>query len=247
MSEQVSFLRLARSFFEHPLWKEERELSRAEAWLWLLANASFASEGRWVGDCCLTLQRGEQVASVRDLSCAWRWKKHRVERFLKSLKESGMIRTESRTGKTVISLVNYRFFNPGPDTIPDDSRTDPGQDPDTPYIREGKEGEKEIEREAPEMAGGEGIPPVTLEKAQKIAEMRGICTREIVEKWWLINDSKNWEGVRKWESSLKGYAVHMKGVESQNRIKGRGGAAGRNGGLAVSRVAKGVGAVAEVL
>ncbi len=247
MSEQVSFLRLARSFFEHELWREPREFSKAEAWLWLLQRAQITDQDVWHGSQCLNLRKGELVAPVRELAKRWNWSHSRVVRFLDWLRKRDMIGTRLETGKTVVLLKNYGVFNNGRDTNRNRGGTEAVQERYTPYIEEGKELEKEIEREAPEMAGGEGIPPVTLEKAQKIAEMRGICTREIVEKWWLINDSKNWEGVRKWESSLKGYAVHMKGVESQNRIKGRGGAAGRNGGQALSRVAKGVGAVAEVL
>ncbi len=39
------FVPLARSSFEHALWREQREFSKYEAWLWLIANARY-SQGK---------------------------------------------------------------------------------------------------------------------------------------------------------------------------------------------------------
>lgn len=108
------FLRIPREFFESALWQEDRALSRAEAWLDLYQSATYVPRQHCVEGRCLSLARGELVASVRYLSHRWKWSRGKVERYLKQLKRAPMRKLETRTetGITVISLLNYDTYDP---------------------------------------------------------------------------------------------------------------------------------------
>jgi len=107
-----AFVRLARRFFSSDLWKEPRELSRAEAWLDMIATAAFAAESRLIEGRCLNLQRGELATSQRYLAARWAWSRSKVERFLDNLTAAGRIRTRNEPGTSIITLCNYERYNP---------------------------------------------------------------------------------------------------------------------------------------
>ncbi len=111
MSSEPGFNRLSRKVFQSDLWTEDRALSRFEAWLDLIATASFANEDKLIEGRSLSLQRGDLVASVRFLAKRWRWKKNRVETFLALLKRQDRIRTQVRTCIGIITLCKYETYN----------------------------------------------------------------------------------------------------------------------------------------
>lgn len=125
------FVRLSRRFFQSDFWKERREMSRAEAWLDMIATATWAPETRQVEGRCVNLQRGELAASLRYLSLRWSWSKSRVERFLSALAASGRIRDRIETGTRLITLCNYERYNPARDTN-EPNTGPPGQKPGHP-------------------------------------------------------------------------------------------------------------------
>lgn len=116
--QAISFVRLARKFFRSDLWNESREFSRAEAWLDMIATATLAPETRLVEGRCVSLHRGELVASLRYLACRWSWSKSRVDRYLSGLCDAGRItkRDANGTGMSVITLCKYAIYNPTRDT-----------------------------------------------------------------------------------------------------------------------------------
>lgn len=167
------FVPLSRKLFRNFLWKEERELSRFEAWLDMIQQAKFATETAMVEGRCLSVRRGDLVASVRYLAQRWRWSRSRVERFLNLLKEQAMIETRTETGVNVITLCNYEAYNNPRDTDGTATRTVAGQSRDTPATnitrRRRKEGEEE-EPPKPPKGGGFGHPGMRVpeQKATKI-------------------------------------------------------------------------------
>lgn len=109
--EDFGFIMLSRKAFQSEMWEEERELSKFEAWLDLIATAAFADHERIVLGRFIHLKRGELVASVRYLATRWRWKKTSVDRFLHVLQDRSKIGTRNETGITIISLCNYERYN----------------------------------------------------------------------------------------------------------------------------------------
>jgi hypothetical protein len=99
------YINVQRSIQETPEWREKRVLSRFEAWFDMLCMAAFVerrvnlSEGVSV-----TLQRGEILASQRELSKRWGWSASKVNRYLKWLKSPEIGRIEVHQRRVVIML-----------------------------------------------------------------------------------------------------------------------------------------------
>ncbi len=125
-----------RSFFSSAIWREERIYSRAEAWVDLYQTANYApgqhiAEGR-----CLSLARGELVASVRYLSKRWSWSRGKVERYLKLLKspQIRLVETRTETGITIVTILNYDTYK---------NNQPPSETPPRPSARHPRDKEKE--------------------------------------------------------------------------------------------------------
>lgn len=113
------YIPISRKLFESLWWLEEREFSKAEAWLDLIQSARFeaSSTKMLVGCKVIEVGRGEFPATIRFLAKRWGWNKNRVDRFLKLLVSENMIttRTASGTSQTIIKLCNYDDYNPIPE------------------------------------------------------------------------------------------------------------------------------------
>lgn len=144
------FLTLQRKFFDHWLWTEPRQFSRAEAWLDLLRSAAFADHSRIIRGSLVTVNRGEIVASLRYLGERWGWKKDKVNAFVRLLENATMIRRETRQQETVIILCNYDTYNiqtgVSSDSDPTQNQTENRQRTDSDPTKENKvnKGKKEI-------------------------------------------------------------------------------------------------------
>lgn len=95
------FLKLPRSYFDSPTWKNQKEFTEATAELDLIQRAMYSATSHLQHGICLNLQPGELVASIRDLASDWKWSRGRVERFLNNLKKMGHFGTRTETGITV--------------------------------------------------------------------------------------------------------------------------------------------------
>ena len=97
---------VARALWDDPDFPKET-FSEREAWMWLIAEASWKPR-RWrIGNAVYDLQRGQLGASMRYLADTWGWSKSRVHRFLDRLKDRDMIGTASGTAVTLITICNY--------------------------------------------------------------------------------------------------------------------------------------------
>jgi hypothetical protein len=93
---------------------EERTFSKSEAWLDLMQSARFeeSQATELIGGKLVSWSRGQLPASLRYLADRWKWSKNKVDDFLKMLEKEGMIQRIGNSGQTVVSLVNYSFYNP---------------------------------------------------------------------------------------------------------------------------------------
>jgi hypothetical protein len=99
-----------RGVFEHDLFASDDPYSRLEAWLRVLADASWKHRRRRVAGKVFELQRGQLVASLRFLASQWRWSEPRVRRFLAALVSEGMIDVSTDAGVTVITICKYDAY-----------------------------------------------------------------------------------------------------------------------------------------
>jgi hypothetical protein len=96
-----------RGVWDHPLFASRVPLSRREAWLWLISEASWKSRVKRVGPASIELMRGELAHSIRFIAEAWGWPKSNVARFLRLLKSETMINTETVHGVSVVTICKY--------------------------------------------------------------------------------------------------------------------------------------------
>lgn len=96
------YIPISRKLFESLWWLEEREFSKAEAWLDMIQSARFeaSSTKMLVGCKVIEVGRGEFPATIRFLAKRWGWNKNRVDRFLKLLVAENMITTRTASGTT---------------------------------------------------------------------------------------------------------------------------------------------------
>jgi hypothetical protein len=109
------WIKLHKKIQENPLWTQKRELSKFEAWIWILMNAHGGKEPLKIlaeGE-ILYLKRGELCFSIRFMQTAWNWKStKKVFNFISFLEKNNSIRKKKETGRTHITICNYESYNP---------------------------------------------------------------------------------------------------------------------------------------
>lgn len=124
----TGWIALHRSMINHPIVgfgqyvkpADERRgsFSRAEAWIWLIMEASFAERTFHGKDYTIQLQRGQLVGGRQHLASVWNWSEKTVRTFLGKLQQELMITLATdeiraiRRANTpqVITLCNYIDF-----------------------------------------------------------------------------------------------------------------------------------------
>lgn len=137
------YIPLPRRFFSHALWQEDRQFSRAEAFLDLLKLAAYAHTKRIVKGALVTLKPGELCGSERYLSGRWKWSTKKVRAFLTLLEADGLVEVQKKRRGSIIFLCGYGkgdAFDPAEEA----PKTHRGSTEEAPrkQIEEGKE-EKE--------------------------------------------------------------------------------------------------------
>ena len=99
-------INVSRDLWDDPTFKDS-EMSQREAWVWMIAGASWKARTKRIGSAELELQRGQMAASTRFMAKAWMWSEPRVRRYLDMLENRRMIRREIDAGVTVITICKY--------------------------------------------------------------------------------------------------------------------------------------------
>lgn len=104
---------IARDLWDDPTFKDT-EMSQREAWIWLIAEASWKARTRRVGTVEIDLKRGQLAASTRFMAKAWMWSEPRVRRYLDMLENRRMIARVTDAGVTVITICKYDDYQNAP-------------------------------------------------------------------------------------------------------------------------------------
>lgn len=104
------WIKLHRKIQEHWLYQEKRKFSRFEAWIDLLMMMNHEDSKVILGNEIIEVKRGQRITSIRQLCERWRWSNTKVTQFLELLQNDGMAIIESDRKKTVITIVNYDFY-----------------------------------------------------------------------------------------------------------------------------------------
>lgn len=192
------YIKLYRKFHEdNAYWKENRVFSKAEAWIDILFLARFADAKLIVDGKIIHVLRGEYVTSELKLSSRWNWSRGKVRRYLNELEMEQMITRKRSSNSTIITVVNYDFYQ-GDDTTDDTTDEQPTVQPtnirrtthgtqnkELKELKELKEGNKE-HTPVPE-GSGECDPPAGIRKIRGARSDnktgKGGYTREFEEFW----------------------------------------------------------------
>jgi hypothetical protein len=98
-----------RAIFNHWLW-ERRKLSKWEAWQWLIAVVNIEDKPWFDGKEDVKVGRGETIISLNGLCLEWQWKVHEVRSLLNKLTVTQMIRTQTNTRYTKVTICNYDTY-----------------------------------------------------------------------------------------------------------------------------------------
>lgn len=99
-----SWLKISRKLQEHWIW---RDADRLKWWLDLLFMASCDDSKQLVGSRLIEIKRGQIVASISYLVKRWGINHNTVIRFLKTLKDEGMIEKTSVANVSIITVCDY--------------------------------------------------------------------------------------------------------------------------------------------
>lgn len=107
------YIKLDRRLFEHFLWNTDEPFTKAMAWIDLIQMASYKNERTLYKGRPVDRKRGSVYASVLWLSDRWKWSRGKTIRFLKLLEAEGMIRQNSTTDGTTLTIENYDVYQDG--------------------------------------------------------------------------------------------------------------------------------------
>ena len=94
------------------------------AWVDLLLMVNHKDAKAFVGGELIVIKRGQTITSIRKLSERWGWRKERTTKYLEALEKDGMITRERVKSGTLLTLVNYGFYNDVQDSIGTENGTE---------------------------------------------------------------------------------------------------------------------------
>ena len=196
------WIHLHRKIRDNWIWDDPEKL---RAWIDILLMVNHEDKQIPFDGHIITIHKGQRLTSLQKLSERWGWSRNRVDRFLRLLDEAGMVTTNRTPNGTVLTVVNWAFYQSKRDTNGATNEATSGTASEatngatvgtqTRMIKNEKNEEKCVC--AP-------TPNPSLEEIKAYCRERGF-THVDAEKFWNFYDSKNWmEGgqVIKWKQRL---------------------------------------------
>ena len=109
MSLDRGYIKLYRDIREHWIW-DVKPYDKARAWIDLILIANHEKKTILFDGRLITIERGQHMTSLKTLAERWGWTRSKVKRFLDVLKSEQMVNTKRNRGGTLITIVNYRFY-----------------------------------------------------------------------------------------------------------------------------------------
>ena len=120
---QKGWIKLYRKIQYNEIWTDEEPFDHRSAFIDLLLTANHEEKKIYFNGQQIEVKEGQRIVSVRSLAARWKWPKSKVERFLDRLEKDGMIKKESDTKKTLLTIENYsKFQSKSRDTNEDTDR-----------------------------------------------------------------------------------------------------------------------------
>lgn len=104
------WIRLYRQIQDSAIWKVSDKFNRRDAWIDLLLMANHEDRTIVIDGKPKVIHAGQRWTSSAILAERWRWSRNKVLRYLRLLKELGMVTTNGTTSGTLITIVKYEDF-----------------------------------------------------------------------------------------------------------------------------------------
>lgn len=98
-----------RQLNDHWLWKE-KPFSKGQAWIDILIRVNHKPASVPIGNQIVSIEKGETIWSVLDMSLKWGWSRTKTENFLKLLEKEKQITTKKTTKYTIVSVLNWDSY-----------------------------------------------------------------------------------------------------------------------------------------
>lgn len=126
------WIKLHKSIKEHWLWEDSFVL---KAWLDLLLSVNYKQKKILFDGKLMTVEAGQIITSIRKLADRWKCSKEKVSKTLSMFESDGMITVDKDARRTLLSIVNYAFYQNDCDNVKDtdkDTAQDTDKDADSP-------------------------------------------------------------------------------------------------------------------
>ena len=215
------WIKLYRKIQEDEIWDDDDPFDKRSAWIDLLLMANHKDKKCIFNGQVITVKAGQRITSIRNLAERWHWSTGRVIRYLKLLEELNKIERKSDKNKTLVTIVNYGFYqncrnsdgdsDEYSDGYTDDTVTDTVTDTKQEIKNEKNDKNIKSERNETNVVKASVIPP-PIEWIEEYCKERnnGIDPQKFFDfyesKGWKVGKEKmkNWQAcVRTWENRDK--------------------------------------------
>ena len=103
------WIKLHRSMFDNDLWLAE-PFTKAQAWIDLIGNANHKAASVWIRGIEVRVDRGQIAWSELTMSKRWTWSRNKVRRYLRMLKDRGMVEQQTNKVTSIVTICNYGVY-----------------------------------------------------------------------------------------------------------------------------------------
>ena len=104
------WIKLYRQVQDCWIWQDKEPYDKRSAWVDLLLTANHHDKKILFNGELITIERGQILTSIRQLSAKWKWSVNKVYRFMKLLESENMLQKESNKDRTLITIVKYEVY-----------------------------------------------------------------------------------------------------------------------------------------
>lgn len=209
------YIKLHRQIQDCWIW-DSGKFDKRSAWIDLLMLANHCDKKFMFNGKPVVITRGQFMTSIRKLAVRWEWSTSTVFEFLKILEDDNMIKKESDSHRTLLTIINYEVYQGVPNT--DQTLTEHQSNTNRTLTETTKEYKNIRNKEFKENDTPNGVSkrkcfaPPTVEEVRAYCQERGnnIDPQRFVDfyesKGWFVgkNKMKDWKAaVRNWESRDK--------------------------------------------
>jgi hypothetical protein len=109
MKPECGWIKLYRKIQLSNFW-DEKPFSRAQAWIDILLSVNHEDNKIVFDGNLIEVKRGQKITSIRKLCERWGWSNTKVVKFLTVLSDEKMLLQKSDAKKTLLTVVNYEFY-----------------------------------------------------------------------------------------------------------------------------------------